>query len=104
MSTAPALPAESDELLYRQVLPAFVVDGRPSGQAFNPSKRHKYQLSVDRSSLTDAKSAFILYTEEMGLKSAGTWAVTVAECGECGEKKLLCFNDPLSADHQKVTD
>src|SRR5258708_5624594 len=94
MSTAPQLPADSDELLYRQVLPAFVVDGRPSSQAFNPSKDHSYLLSVDRSSLISAKDAFLLYTEGMRRKSAGTWAVTVAQCGQ---QSLMCFTDPLSS-------
>jgi len=30
---------DGDELLFRQVHPSFIRDGRPSGQAFRPTKK-----------------------------------------------------------------
>ena len=101
MSTDDPLPAGSDELLYRQVHPNFAPFGRPSSQAFSPTKKDNYQLSVDRSSSTTPKDAFVLHTEGRGLKSAGTWAVTVAECTE---KHLGCFPDPLFCPPEIIAD
>lgn len=101
MSTDDPLPADSDELLYRQVHPNFAPFGRPSSQAFNPTKKDNYQLSVDRSSLTTPKDAFVLHTEGRGWKSIGTWAVTIVECEE---QQLSCFGDPLFCPPEKVAD
>ena len=97
----PPLPIDSEELLYRQVLPAWVQDGRPSGQAFTATKKDEYQLSVDRESLITAEGAFLLHTEGRNLRSAGSWAVTVAECAQL---TLKCFSDPLSSPPEPVAD
>jgi hypothetical protein len=90
-----------DELLYRQVHPSWVVDGRPTGQAFTPTKKDADQLSTARSSLTSAEDAFRLHTNERQLKSAGTWAIAVAECKEA---QLPCFHDPQTSPPEKVAD
>jgi hypothetical protein len=92
---------DSEELLYRQVLPAWVQDGRPSGQAFTPTKKDKYKLSVDRESLITAEGAFFLHTDGRNLRSAGTWAITVAQCAQ---KTLGCFSDPLASPPELVPD
>ena len=101
MTTAAPLLTDPGEFLYRQVHPDWVRDGRPSSQAFRPTKKDAEKLSVARSSLTTAKEAFLLYTAGRQLKSGGTWAVTVEECGELG---LKCFGDPLYSPPEPVAD
>ena len=78
------LLADDDEVLFRQVHPSFVRDGRPSSQAFRPTPKDEGKLSVARGSLTTPPAAFRLYTEGLGLPSVGTWGVTVGECREQG--------------------
>jgi hypothetical protein len=92
---------DGDELLFRQVHPSFVRDGRPSSQAFRPTPKDEGRLSVARSSLTTASEAFELYAKGRGLPSVGTWAVTV---GECNEQGLKAFADPLTAPPEKIPD
>ncbi|MBI3267886.1 MAG: hypothetical protein HYZ53_02610 [Planctomycetes bacterium] len=48
---------DGGEMLYRQVFPAFVRDGRPSSQAFCPTPKDNHLLSVARSALTTAEAA-----------------------------------------------
>jgi hypothetical protein len=82
-----------DELLFRQVNPGWVRDGRVSSQAFRPTPKDAGLLSVDRASLATAESSFLLFTESLRLPSAGTWAVTVHECSAQG---LPVIEDPLT--------
>lgn len=84
----------ADELLYRQVHPSWVRDGRPTSQAFTPTKKDENQLSTARSTLTTPEAAYRLHIDGYQLKSAGTWAVTVAECDEA---KLSAFHDPKTS-------
>lgn len=81
------------ELLYRQVHPGFVVDGRVTGQAFRPTKKDDDKLSVARSSLTTPQGAYEHFTTTLALASAGSWGVTV---GECRAQALPVRPDPLS--------
>lgn len=90
--TSAALDDEA-EVLFRQVNPAFIRDGRVGSQAFRPTPKDERKLSVARSTLTSAAAAFELYTDCRELRSAGTWAVTVAECTNLGLKTRA---DPLS--------
>jgi hypothetical protein len=84
------------ELLHRQVHPNFLSpDGRPSRQAFEPTKKDEGYLSVSRSSRASAEVAFRRHTEQKGLKSAGVWSVTVEECGSVGS---AAFEDCLPDD------
>jgi hypothetical protein len=92
---------DDEELLFRQVHPTFVRDGRPSSQAFRPTAKDEGMLSVARSSLTTAAGAFELHTTRLGLPSAGTWAVTV---GECREQALNVVSDPRTSPPEKVAD
>ena len=97
-----AMPLSDDEeLLFRQVHPRFVRDGRPSSQAFRPTPKDLSKLSVARGSLTTPAAAYELYTAGLGLPSAGTWATTV---GECREQALNVLPDPLSSPPEKVAD
>jgi len=71
---------DENELLFRQVHPSFVREGRVGSQAFRPTPKDKKMLSVARSSLTTADAAFNLHVDCLKLSSAGTWGVSVAEC------------------------
>jgi len=81
----------SKELLYRQIHPNWVDDGKPSSQAFRPTQKDKGMLSIAQGSKTTAEGAYRHYTEVRKLASAGSWAVTV---GETVEADLGCFADP----------
>lgn len=82
-----------DELLFRQVNPAFIHKGRVSSQAFIPTKKDEGLLSTSRESLTTPETAYNLYVEELGLASAGVWGVTV---GECEDQQLTSYADPVA--------
>lgn len=69
----------SDELLWRQVNPAFVDGGRISSQVFTPTEKDERELSTTRSSKATAEASFRHFTEVMGFRSAGVHAVSVAE-------------------------
>ncbi len=81
--TATALD-EDAELLFRQVHPAFVRDGRVGSQAFRPTPKDERLLSVARGAITTARAAYELHTGCLKLSSAGAWAVTVAESTALG--------------------
>jgi hypothetical protein len=101
MTADPNLLDDDGELLFRQVHPSFVRDGRPSSQAFRPTPKDAGKLSVARGSLTTAVGAFQHHTEHLGLSSAGTWGVTVAECLEQG---LPALADPVTSPPETVAD
>lgn len=69
------------ELQWRQVHPAFLNRGVVSQEAFVGTPDDRDQVSTVRSSRRTASEAHAHYTEELGLASAGTWAVTVSEVG-----------------------
>jgi len=71
---------DPDELLHRQVHPSFVQHGRVGSQAFRPTQKDEGKLSISRGSCCTAEQAFLLYTRDRDLASAGVWSVTVAEC------------------------
>ncbi|WP_053231898.1 hypothetical protein [Sandaracinus amylolyticus] len=83
---------DPEELLFRQVPSAFLVDGRLSSQAFNPSRKDEQRLSVSRGSLTTAQAAYDHHTLRLGHQSLGTWAVTVGEVVQVG---LHATGDPV---------
>ncbi len=85
MTTKPGeLAGDADELLFRQVHPRFLVDGRVGSQAFRPTRKDNKQLSVALGSKTSPKAAFELHVDCNRLASAGTWAVMIGECLELG--------------------
>ena len=85
--------SQEDELLFRQIHPTCIAPktGEPSSQAFCPSKKDNYKLSVDRSSLTTAEESYSLYTENW--ESVAVYGLTV---GEFKGKKIPCVGNPLS--------
>jgi len=92
---------DGQELLLRQVHGSFVREGRPSSQAFRPTKKDDKKLSVSRGALVTAAQAFELHTVGKKLTSAGTWAVTV---GECSVEGLPSYADPIVATETEVAD
>ena len=93
--------ADPDELLFRQVHPNFVTDGRVSSQAFQATKKDEGMLSVSRGASITARAAYELHVQGKQLKSAGSWAVTVGECSAAG---LATRSDPLSSPPEPVAD
>ena len=93
--------SDGEELLFRQVHPSFVRDGRPSSQAFRPMPKDDGKLSVARGALTTSGAAYDLFVNGLGFPSAGTWGITVAECSE---QNLSVFPDPLQAPPENVAD
>ena len=89
----PEALTDDDELLFRQVHPSFIRDGRPSSQAFRPTTKDAGKLSVARSALTTAAGAYDHHTQSLALASAGSWGITV---GECKTEELPVFPDPLT--------
>lgn len=76
----------SDELLWRQIHPSWVTDGRATSQAFKPTPKDNSKLSVSRSSKVSAKESFDYHTNELQLTAVFTLAVTAAEADESGFK------------------
>lgn len=67
-------------LLYRQVHPSFVQQGHITSQVFTPTPKDGNRLSVYDGDLIAAEAAWRHYTAELGQRSVGVTAVTVAEC------------------------
>jgi hypothetical protein len=82
---------DRDEMLFRQVIPEWVEDGVPSSQAFAPTGKDEGCLSIARGSATLAQAAYEHHTTALGLRSAGTWGITVGEALDVG---LASFDDP----------
>jgi hypothetical protein len=73
-------------LLLRQINPVFAQpDGTIMSQAFNPTKEHRFQLSVYDGDQIDAHRAWQHFSQK--LTSAGVMAVTGDEC----EKEQLTY-------------
>lgn len=93
--------AEAEEVLYRQIHPATLVDdGTPSSLAFMPTREEDEGcLSVNRSSLTTPEAAHALATtarpEGFGLASASVWGVSV---GEADTEQVSSWSDPVEAE------
>lgn len=69
-----------ETLLYRQINPAWIQQGRVTSQAFKPTPKDKKCLSVYDGDRLSAFEAWNHYTTELGFASIGVLAVTVAEC------------------------
>ena len=93
------LLADDAELLFHQVHPCFVRDGRVGSQGFRPTPKDDRKLSVDRGTLATAQAAFELHAHCLSLASDGTWGVTV---GECRALSLGCRPDPV--EHERCPD
>jgi hypothetical protein len=94
----PAIEVD-DELLFRQVRPTWLREGRVGAEAFIPRPKDEKLLSVAREALIDGEGAYRHHVEKLGYSSAGTWAVTV---GECRTLELKAFPDALTSPPETV--
>ena len=69
-----------DTLLYRQIHPNFIQNGRPTTQAFRPTPKDENQLSVYDGDKIQPRASCEHYTFILKYSSAGVMAVTNAEC------------------------
>ncbi len=83
---------KTDTLLLRQVHPTFYPNEVLSSQAFVPFPKDKNHLSVYDGDLMTPPDAFVHYTQQLGYKSVGVWAVSVAEVEQTS---LAAHPDPL---------
>ena len=73
---------DPETLLLRQIHPSFVQLGRPTSQAFRPTLKDEYLLSVDDGSKIQPRASWERFTSTPDSRSAGVMAVTFAECKE----------------------
>ncbi len=85
---------DSDEVLLRQIHPNFYDDNHPASPQFAPTPKDQGKLSVDRSAITTAGAAHVLFIGN-GFASAAVYGVSV---GEFGAERLPCHADPLKAE------
>lgn len=69
-----------DTLLYRQIHPNFIQNGRPTTQAFRPTPKDENYLSVYDGDKIQPQASWEHYTCTLKYSSAGVMAVTCAEC------------------------
>lgn len=81
------LPADSVELLWRQVHPEYAPNGVLTSRAFRPGQHDEKRLSTVRSSVLSADEASKHHLG-LGLKTAGTWAVTPAEVDQAESRAV----------------
>jgi len=81
----------SATLLLRQIHPAWVQRGRFTSQAFRPTRKDEYSLSVYDGDLVTAEGSWEHYTVQQGFDSAGVAGVTVEECEDLD---LAAESDP----------
>lgn len=87
------------ELLWRQVHPTQVDDGRLSSSAFIPSQRDEGQLSTSRASKISAQAAFEDYTQVRKRQSFGVCAVSV---GEVSGEALRAVDDSEAPSEEEL--
>ena len=69
-----------DTLLFRQVNPGWIREGRVTSQAFKPTAKDEKKLSVYDGDQVTAQQAYVHYTSRLGLPSVGVMAVNVPLC------------------------
>jgi hypothetical protein len=78
--------ADTNRLLFRQVHPSWIQNGRPSSQTFQPTPKDENKLSVFDSTLITAQSSFEYHTTQLKLRSAGVLGVSVEEVLQVGRR------------------
>jgi hypothetical protein len=91
----------SDSLFYRQVNPSWLADGVPSSQAFGPTPKDEDKLSVDDASKVSAEGSWRHFMEKLGLRSVGTWAVSMGEVEEAGDLVVAASPKVVAEDPAK---
>lgn len=91
--------------LFRQIVPVWVVDGRPSSQAFRPFKTDC--LSTYDGDMISAEKAYNHYTEIMGNASAGVASVLVEEFKNEGLSIIedrTPYKEHVSVDYSEIAE
>jgi hypothetical protein len=88
-------------LLLRQVNPSWIQQGRVTSQAFKPTPKDDFKLSVYDGDLTSPPDSWKHFTEKLGFRSVGTLAITVAECSS---QELPARPDPEPFPEHAVVD
>lgn len=91
----------SESLFYRQVNPSWLKDGLPTSQAFGPTPKDEGKLSVDDAAQVSAEGAWRHFTEKLGLRSAGTWAIKMAEIEEAADLTVAASPQEVPEDSTK---
>jgi hypothetical protein len=71
---------DSETLLFRQIHPTFVQNGRPTSQAFRPTPKDENELSVYNGAMIAAAASWLYHTATLNLESTGVMALNHAEC------------------------
>ena len=71
-----------DTLLFRQVNPSWIKNGRITSQVFKPTSKDEGCLSAYDGDQITAEESWRHYTTVLGYQSVGVVAVTVCECKE----------------------
>ncbi len=66
--------------MLRQIHPSFIQDGRVTSQAFRPTPKDEWLLSVDNGDRVSAEASWQRFTANPDCKSIGVQAVSLAEC------------------------
>jgi hypothetical protein len=69
-----------ETLLLRQIHPSFVQDDRVTSQAFRPTPKDGFLLSVDNADRVSAETAWRRFTANPDCHAIGVQAVSQAEC------------------------
>ncbi len=69
-----------DTLLLRQIHPSFIQDGRVTSQAFRPTPKDEFLLSVDDGDRVTAEASWQRFITNPACKSFGVQALSQAEC------------------------
>lgn len=69
-----------ETLLLRQIHPSFIQNGRVTSQAFRPTPKDEFLLSVDDGDRVSAEVAWQRFIANPSCKSAGVQAISQAEC------------------------
>lgn len=69
-----------DTLLLRQIHPSFIQDGRVTSQAFRPTPKDEFLLSVDDGDRVSAVASWQRFIANPACKSMGVQALSHAEC------------------------
>jgi hypothetical protein len=80
------------EVLFRNIHPSWIQDGKPTSQAFRPTLKDEGRLSLDRGSMTTAQDSFRLHTCAKGLQAEAVYGVSV---DEFLNENIECFDDPI---------
>lgn len=74
-------------LLLRQINPSWLRNGRPTSQAFKPTRKDGKQLSFYDGEMVTPEESWQHYTKELGYASEGTMGITVDECDGLAVKR-----------------